>query len=227
MHWPLSERIQARASFVTMAVAAVIGLSACVTINVYFPAAEVQRAADKLIDEVWGSEGTPSAPESAPIPAPAKPNASVLPLKGDQALATDGSQLAALTRRFIEFVIPAAHAQANVDVSSPSIQKLKGSMQARHGQLAPHYASGAVGLTDDGLITVRDRKAIPLKNRQGVIAAVASENRDRKALYQEIARVNGHPEWSGQIQNTFAARWVSKARAGWWYQRGGKWAQKK
>jgi len=28
-------------------------LSACVTINIYFPAAAAEKAADKLIDEVW------------------------------------------------------------------------------------------------------------------------------------------------------------------------------
>ena len=28
-------------------------LSACVTINVYFPAAAAEKAADKIIDEVW------------------------------------------------------------------------------------------------------------------------------------------------------------------------------
>jgi hypothetical protein len=28
-------------------------LSACVTINIYFPAAEVEKAADEVIEEVW------------------------------------------------------------------------------------------------------------------------------------------------------------------------------
>jgi len=28
-------------------------LSACVTINIYFPAAAAEKAADKIIDEVW------------------------------------------------------------------------------------------------------------------------------------------------------------------------------
>lgn len=28
-------------------------VSACVTINIYFPAAEAQKAADKIIEEVW------------------------------------------------------------------------------------------------------------------------------------------------------------------------------
>lgn len=33
--------------------AAALLLSACVTINIYFPAAAAEKAADKIIDEVW------------------------------------------------------------------------------------------------------------------------------------------------------------------------------
>lgn len=41
-------------------------LPACVTINIYFPAAAAEKAADKIIDEVWQlKEGVP-APASAP-----------------------------------------------------------------------------------------------------------------------------------------------------------------
>jgi len=35
---------------------AVCALSACVTINIYFPAAAAEKAADKIIDEVWQLE---------------------------------------------------------------------------------------------------------------------------------------------------------------------------
>jgi uncharacterized protein len=35
-------------------------LSACVTINIYFPAAAAEKAADKIIDEVWQMQGKPS-----------------------------------------------------------------------------------------------------------------------------------------------------------------------
>ncbi|QID17399.1 hypothetical protein G3580_06895 [Nitrogeniibacter mangrovi] len=31
----------------------VASLSACVTINIYFPAAAAEKAADRIIDEVW------------------------------------------------------------------------------------------------------------------------------------------------------------------------------
>ena len=35
------------------AVASTQALSACVTINIYFPAAAAEKAADRIIDEVW------------------------------------------------------------------------------------------------------------------------------------------------------------------------------
>ncbi len=36
-----------------LALATVGLLSACVTINIYFPAAAAEKAADRIIDEVW------------------------------------------------------------------------------------------------------------------------------------------------------------------------------
>jgi hypothetical protein len=35
------------------ATAALLLVSGCVTINIYFPAAAAEKAADKIIDEVW------------------------------------------------------------------------------------------------------------------------------------------------------------------------------
>ena len=99
-------------------------------------------------------------------------------------------------------------------------------MKSRHNQIKPYYDNGSVGLTQDGFITVRDAKAIPLKERNSVKNLVADENADRNALYAEIARANGHPEWKADIQSTFANRWVDRAASGWWYQSSGKWLQK-
>lgn len=44
------------------ALCAIAGLSACVTINIYFPAAAAEKAADKIIDEVWQLKDGMSAP---------------------------------------------------------------------------------------------------------------------------------------------------------------------
>jgi hypothetical protein len=53
-------------------------LPACVTINIYFPAAAAEKAADKIIDEVWqiknGEKPTVNAvePVANPVPTPVK-----------------------------------------------------------------------------------------------------------------------------------------------------------
>lgn len=117
-------------------------------------------------------------------------------------------------------------AAPDLDVNTPAISAIKNSMQTRHTQLAPHYASGAIGLTGNGLIAVRDATALPLRDRQSINSVVAAENADRNALYKEIANGNGHPEWEGQIRSTFASRWVDKAQAGWYFQNSTGWVQK-
>jgi hypothetical protein len=50
-----------------IALATVLLLQGCVTINIYFPAAAAEKAADKIIDEVWQLKN----PEKPAVP-PAK-----------------------------------------------------------------------------------------------------------------------------------------------------------
>ncbi|MCX4186451.1 YdbL family protein [Methylophaga sp. OBS4] len=190
-------------------------LVSCVTINIYFPAAAAEKAADRIIEDVWGPE---TRPPQQPQAEPEQEQSSALEL-------TPASTSVAVS--VLNWLIPqAAAAEANININSPAINALQSQMKARHDQLKPFYDSGAVGLTDDGLITVRDAKAISLKDRNKVNGLVADENKDRKALYAEIARANGHPEWQDDIQETFARRWIGNAAKGWWYQQGGNWKQK-
>jgi uncharacterized protein YdbL (DUF1318 family) len=124
-------------------------------------------------------------------------------------------------------VVGGALAQANLEINTPAIASLQASMQQRHAQLAGFYASGAVGLTRDGNVALRDANAVPLAQRQQVNSLVAAENQDRAALYREIARANGKPEWESDIRTTFAQRWIQKAQPGWYYQNAsGAWTRK-
>ncbi len=138
------------------------------------------------------------------------------------------SAIVAAVGTVLNALVPAAHAQgqANLDVNTPEIRAITGSMAARFQQLKPYFDSGAIGLTSDGHIDVRDANAAPLPERANVKRLVAEDNRDRDALYAEVAKANGHPEWKADIQNTFARRWIDKAAAGTWYQDGGSWKQK-
>lgn len=109
-----------------------------------------------------------------------------------------------------------ALAQGNLEIDTPAIAALRGAMQSRFAQLQPLLASGAVGLTQDGSLELRDANLVPLAQRQAAGALVAAENGDRARLYREIAAANGHPEWEADIRNTFARGWIDKAGSGWW-----------
>ncbi|MDQ3563176.1 MAG: YdbL family protein [Pseudomonadota bacterium] len=196
------------------AITAIIALSsaACVTVNIYFPAAAAEQAADQIIQDIYGRPKKGDAPEK--------------PSNEDQSrgVGVDTS----LGSRVLSLIVPMAFAaQLDIDISSPGIDKLRASMRKRNRALSPFYASGAVGMTANGLLDARDLAAVPLARRNALKQLVAEENRDRNALYQGIARENGHPEWESEIRATFAERWVTNAPRGWWYQDDGAGWKKK
>lgn len=201
--------------FATFLVSAIC--AACVTVNVYFPAAAAEKAADQIIDSVTGQQGGTARKPAQPAPTSR--------VHGEPA-----PVLLAAAGRVLYALVPAAHAQsdANLDISSPEIRAITASMQARFAQLGKYFASGVVGLTADGLVQVRDASAAPLAERATVARLVAEDNRDREQLYAEIAKANGHPEWAGNIRSIFARRWVERgAQPGWYYQdASGAWKQK-
>lgn len=188
-------------------------LTACVTINVYFPAAQAQEAAKEFVDKVIGP-----ADQAAPTPPPSSS-------KDNQG---DGKNSVGMI--LLSLVIPAAEAQSAPDITirTPAIQAIQARMAQRFATaLQPSFDSGALGFTRNGLVSVRDAAGIALKDRVAVKQAVADDNRDRQAVYREIAVANGHAEWESQIRETFAKQWVASAHKGWWYQdAGGAWKQK-
>lgn len=187
-------------------------LSACVTINVYFPAAAAEKAADKIINDVWGNDsGTKKSDKRTQVTAGDAPQRVLLAAAG----------------AVLELIVPSAHAQADLNIATPVVKQLTQSMEARHAQLKKYYESGAIGLNRDGLVEVRDQNLIPLPERNGARKLVADENADRANLYREIANANGHPEWETDIRKTFAERWTERAAAGWYVQdASGAWKQK-
>lgn len=186
-----------------ISIASVMMLAACVTINVYFPEAAAEKAADRFIRDVLGDE-MPGAPSTEP-----------------QASHT----------RWWHALSPVgvAHAQSpNIDIDTPQIQAIKDRMAQRHREhLAAWYNAGAIGFSNDGLVEIRDRSAVSLSERRNLERVVSEENADRNAVYREIAIANGHPEWEDDIRQTFARQWIANAKSGWYYQeQDGTWTQK-
>ena len=197
-------------------------LSAFVTINVYFPAAAAEKAADKIINDVWGGSGSteaaPSNKSGTPGSSPQTSNG--LPMSERMLLAAAGN--------ILDFLIAPANAQQpDLNVSTPAIRQLTASMEARHAALKKYYDSGAVGLTQTGGVDIHDLNAVPLPERGTVRQLVSEENSDRNNLYREIATANKHPEWETDIRKTFAQRWIDRASPGWYVQdAGGGWRKK-
>ena len=184
-------------------------LVACVTINIYFPTAQAEEAAEKIVKDVLGKDG-----ETAP---PAE----------DKGAWLDTEELRKVVGHIGGFFISSAQAaEPNFNVNTPEIRSLQARMRQRHRSLAPYYGSGAIGFTSNALVGFHDRGAIPLRDRNRVNSLVSAENSDRNALYRAIANANGHPEWEPDVRSTFAAKWVQEAGRGWWYQSGGNWRQK-
>lgn len=197
-------------------------LLACVTVNIYFPAAAAEKVADRIIEDVLGkqAEGKKASP---PVPkTPEKPSTQD---KSSQYHESSRTFLAADLLNLI--IAPAQAAEADIAIATPAIDALRASMKVRNAALAPYYDSGVIGFSANGLVAERDPSATPLKDRNAVKRLVAEENADRTSLYREIAAANSRPEWEAEIRNIFAKRWVENAAPGWWYQdSSGAWKQK-
>lgn len=197
-----------RRTFTGALLALVMAVAGCVTINVYFPEAAAQKAADQFIGNVL--EGTQAPPKQ---PAPATDKSTVQP-----------------SASVLDLLIPAAHAADTPDirVQTATTQAIAERMKARlRDGLKALLDSGAVGLGAQGDLAVRDANAIALAQRAQASAWVAEDNRDRAALYREVANANGHPEWEGQVRATFARGWIERAPAGWYYRdAAGQWHRK-
>src|SRR5678815_893506 len=84
-------------------------ISACVTVNIYFPAAAVERAAEQIVKETWGG---PAAP--AKIPAPQSSN-----------------RFAPVRWASLILVSDAQAQEADINVSNPAIRALKDTIKER------------------------------------------------------------------------------------------------
>ncbi|AND68298.1 hypothetical protein ATSB10_08440 [Dyella thiooxydans] len=199
-----------RKIFIGLLATMMVALVGCVTINVYFPEAAAQKAADQFIGTVLDRAAPAPAPASS-TPPPVKPAARP-------------------SAMLLDLLVPAAYAAdvPNIRIENATTDAIRKRMQARfNSTLGPLFASGAVGFTHDGMVAVRDASKVPLSQRAQVNATVAEENRDRAALYREVANANGHPEWQSKIQATFAKGWIERAPAGWYYQdASGAWKRK-
>ena len=180
--------------------------SACVTVNIYFPAAAVERAADQIVKETWGGPAKPATP----VPQPQS-----------RSLFSPNRFLA------LSFVSEAFAQDADINVTNPAIRALKDSIKNRSNAIKPYMDRGNIGIAQDGLLAIRSADGLNLKERAEASQLIDAENKDREALYAEIAKANGIPKENiPKIKSIFAKSWIEQAQPGWWIQNNGNWQKK-
>lgn len=137
---------------------------ACVTVNIYFPAEQVESIAGEIVNDIRGQKG----------------------LEEQTSLRNTNPSF---LRRAILLLSPSsAWAQEVTKISNPTIRAIKEKMKARYSQLKPHYQKNTLQEGDDGYLSIVDPDGLGLKEKRDLKALVDAENNDRKTLYAEVAK---------------------------------------
>ncbi len=182
-------------------------VAACVTVNIYFPAAAIQKAADEIVSDVRSNDGSQEKKT---------------PNSGDQSKLMEMLQC-------LDVGVKDANAQINIDVSTPAIRNLRQALKDGFPALKPFYEKGAVGENNNGLVEIRDQGALNLKEKADLKRVSDQENKNRLSLYNEIVKANKLSDDSlPKIQKIFAKSWRDAAQSGWWIQTdNGQWEKKR
>jgi uncharacterized protein YdbL (DUF1318 family) len=167
----------------------VLAIFACVTINIYFPAEQVESVAGEIVDEIRGKEGEPGEKSGTP---------------------DDRSQL---LKTFLALSRSVAWAEEIITVSNPTIRALKERMKDRFTKMKPLFQSGALKEGDDGYVVTGNTEGLGLKDKRDLNNLVDAENQDRKSLYQEVAKaMKIDPGQIDKIAEIFAEEWKKSLR---------------
>jgi len=165
---------------------AILSMGACVTINIYFPAEKVEAVAGEIVQEVRGLQ----------------------PEKDTDAPPKNKSSSVHRPMRVASLVATAWAAEDVTTVSNPTIRTLKQQMKDRYPLLKPHFKSGVLIEGADGYVALANAGALNLKDKRDVTGLVDAENKDRRILYQEVAKaLKIEPAQTDRVGTIFAKEW--------------------
>jgi hypothetical protein len=162
---------------------------ACVTINISFPAGQVESVAGDIVNEIRGTQGG----------------------EQDKFLKKDKNSL--LRETLLALSPSFARAAEAVTVSNPTIRALKQKMKSRYAQLKPYYQKRMLKEGSDGYFSVGTTQGLGLKEKRDLKNLVSAENADRKRLYGEVAKaLKIDPDQIKKIAEIFAKEWKKSVR---------------
>jgi uncharacterized protein YdbL (DUF1318 family) len=182
-------------------------LFSCLTINIYFPEAEVQKDAEEIVGEIRKKAEEKKKDKDSQM------------IEIEQAMNSGGGSFS---------LVSSLYAQEATELTTPKLRALKQSIIDRYAKLKPFRDKGNVGEGNDGFLKIRDESGLNLKDKATLRNLLKDENNDRKNMYAEYARAKEiEASKIPKIQKIFAAQWIKNAESGWWIQKeNGEWAKK-
>lgn len=190
-----------------LSILSLLSIFACVTVNIYFPAAQVERAAEDIVEDIYGTDS-----------------------KDEQK--NDQSSL----HSFLALITPnQAHAQSvtksdieSLNKSNSAIRGLKKTIADDHKQLLPYYNSGNIGIDNQGYLKIINKNGLNIKDTAKLRRIISQDNETREKLYTEVAASMNIPGSEiVKIKTIFADVWQKRAPAGWFIQdAAGNWKKK-
>lgn len=111
--------------------------------------------------------------------------------------------------------MPTAHA-AELRQSSPRVREIAENMRKNHADISALKKQGCLGENNRGFLELRDCDALSdAEARNEAQQLLSEENRDRKALYQEIARLNQEDDVTvATVERVYAVERLNRASSG-------------
>ena len=199
-------RMTGRATHIVAAgmAAAIIILLGCVNIPKTFEAHitidirhTIAQEADDLLAYIEEEEG-----DTQPAPA-------------EEADSGTASNKTSSLRRLREFLAPIrpVHA-AELKTTSPLVQQIATQLRKRNPEVQALKKKRCVGENNRGYLDLRDPDKLEPEERNEAQRLIAAENKDRKALCQEVAKINkGENVTVAAVERIYAASRLKRAKA--------------
>ncbi len=123
-------------------------------------------------------------------------------------------------------IVPRAYAADVLNTTNAKIAAIKQRMKKRFEFMKPYYQKGYLGEGLNGYLVIY-KQPKSLKDKLRLKKFVSDENRDRNALYSEVARVlKIQPSQMDRLKRIFAKQWQDTAPKGTYIQTVTGWVRK-
>ena len=217
---------------------ALMAACAVITVNVYFPEKAVKEAYKSLDEMLLKNAAKQPDTDKQPDAEPSQPDAK----PGTEPARPDKKPRSGIFNELPSFLFCGVAHAAEKDsdtlavemASMPAVVKAFDEMGKRLPHLSKLFDNAAVGLTNQGLVTVRDKTKVTAQDEM----LVNQENQNRKtvvgSMAKAILKINKVKESKGaldQVLGKAAAAYAETkrdaAKSGWWIQfQDGRWLQK-